>query len=404
MKTRKSGFAEMRRQLLKTSLIGVVGVATGPLLGGCGSESNSIVVAPPTPDGFGPLGGPDSNGIRLPSGFVSRIVARSGEAPIPGMGFVWHGAPDGGAVFPVDDGGWIYVSNSEMDSALGGVGALRFDASANIIAAYSILSGTTRNCAGGPTPWGTWLSCEEYLGGYVWECDPFGSEPAQRRSALGRFQHEAAAYDPAYGTVYLTEDHPVGLFYRFLPDAFDPLGPPDLVNGRLQAAEIVGGGEGSVIWHDVPDPISVTPPTREQVPQATIFDRGEGLWYHNGMVYMTTTGDHRIWVYDTLVDEISILYDAALVSDPILTGPDNITVSSSGNLYVAEDTAGSQVVFVSPDGSEIQPVVELVGQDDSEITGPAFDPSGTRLYFSSQKGTTGLREDGITYEITGPFI
>ena len=154
-------------------------------------QANPLPIQP-----FGPLGGQDPNGIRLPSGFEARIVARSGETPLLGTGYDWHAAPDGGATFATQDGGWIYVSNSEINDRGGGVGALRFDAAGQLIDAYSILSGTTRNCAGGPTPWGTWLSCEEVADGYVWECDPLGSFNPRRLPALGAFRHEAAAVDP----------------------------------------------------------------------------------------------------------------------------------------------------------------------------------------------------------------
>jgi secreted PhoX family phosphatase len=93
-----------------------------------------------------------------------------------------------------------------------------------------------------------------------------------------------------------------------------------------------------------------------------------------------------------------VLYDAKAVSEPILTGVDNVTVSASGDVLVAEDGGDMQIVAILPSG-EIKPLVQLVDYPDSEITGPAFDPSGTRLYFSSQRGPKG----GTTFEVTGPF-
>jgi len=153
---------------------------------------------------LGPLLEPDANGLRLPGGFKSRIIARSGEAPAGLPGYTWHSAPDGGATFPADDGGWVYVSNSEMRSFGGGVGAIRFDAGGGVVDAYQILKNTSINCAGGPTPWGTWLSCEEFADGQVYECDPMGSNPSQLRSALGTFRHEAVAVDSENQCLYLT--------------------------------------------------------------------------------------------------------------------------------------------------------------------------------------------------------
>lgn len=348
---------------------------------------------------IGELGEPDAIGARLPPGFTIRIVARSGEVPVAGSEYVWHPWPDGGATFATEDGGWIYVSNCELPF-VGGVGALRFDASGALISATPILTDTNVNCAGGKTPWHTWLSCEEVDRGRVWECDPWGERAPVERPALGRFKHEAAAIDPVNAHVYLTEDEPDGRLYRFVPDALTPEGHPDLTAGRLEVARVEP--DDSVVWETVPDPLAEGEvATRHQVESATVFRGGEGVWWHAGTVYVSTKGDDRVWAYDTATSRITTIYDRATADDPTaLRGVDNLTVSCCGDVLVAEDGGSMQIVAILPDGT-LKPLVQLLGQDNSEVCGPAFDPSGTRLYFSSQRAEGVVV--GLTYEITGPF-
>ena len=412
-----------RRALLRAGFLGLGLFASGNWLLGCGdgsaSGSSGDPEAPVSPQSqipsLGPLDDiPDANGLKLPDGFTSRVVARSGQRPVDVSNYVWHAAPDGGAIFPADDGGWVYVSNSEVSLPRGGVGALRFSAEGEVIDAYSILQGTNRNCAGGPTPWGTWLSCEEDFTagrGRVYECDPMGLEAAVAYPGMGLFVHEAAAVDPATHQIYQTEDRSDGGFYRFSPA--DPMlgGRPDLGAGTLEIAvvadfaAVLDGGSSAVAWEPIPlpAPLPSQPSTRRQVPGWTRFNGGEGTWYGEGFVYFSTKNDHRIWAYETGTASLSLVYDRdGFGEGAILSEPDNVVVSQGGDVLVAEDHGDMQIVAITPDG-ELVPVVQAVGHDFSEMAGPVFDPSGTRLYFSSQRGegTTGI---GITYEITGPFV
>lgn len=382
-----------RRTFLRAAAVGAGSVALS------GSLWQSAAVAAPAQKGrgpYGPLRTADANGVMLPTGFTSRVVARSREQ-VGATGYLWHDAPDGGACF-TDGAGWIYVSNSEI-STTGGASAVSFDGGGAITASYRILANTNRNCAGGATPWNRWLSCEEVDRGYVYETDPWGGA-AVRRPAMGRFTHEAAACDPVRKAIYLTEDQTDGCFYRFLPTAWG-----DLSAGRLQVA--LGPGavtSGTLIWADVPDVDGSPVRTRYQVSGVKRFNGGEGCHYANGTVWFTTKGDNRVWQVDCATNAYELAYDNDLVvpAPAPLSGVDNITGSSSGDLFVAEDGGNREINVITPD-DVVAPFLRLIGHNASELTGPAFSPGGNRFYFSSQRGTTGWSSAGVTFEVTGPF-
>jgi secreted PhoX family phosphatase len=388
-----------RRQFIGGGLAGAVALSFGS-----GFWRDALAAtATPGVGPYGPLGAPDANGVRLPEGFSSRVVARGG-LPVEGTTYAWPAFPDGAATFPDRDGGYILVVNSEVPlDGQGGASAIRFASDGSVRDAYRILGGTSTNCAGGGTPWGTWLSCEEVDDGRVWECRPEGpASAAIARPALGVFKHEAVTVDPQGKRLYLTEDLEDGGFYRFTPESY-----PDLDSGLLEIAGVAA--DGKVQWLEVPDPSAASTPTRQQVPASTEFKRGEGIWFDSGTVYVATTADSRIHAYDTQAERIDILYDAAALADPPLTNVDNITVSRSGDLFVCEDDGGNDpfdIALITPE-RQVSRFLKLTGPQHgvggselaSELAGVIFDPSGTRMYFSSQRGFGA----GVTYEVTGPF-
>ena len=211
----------------------------------------------------------------------------------------------------------------------------------------------------------------------------------------------------------MTHDDMAGFFYRFIPggevytDAFYD-------KGELQAAKV--NKNGSIAWLKVPDPFVKHESIIEQLPEATPFERGEGIAYFDGKIFFTTTNDHRVWLFDPVKNKLSIFYDGKEnfgIKNPFswiknwreenqdkpLRSPDQITVSNGGYPLVAEDGDNMELCFLDHNGFA-KPLVRIEGHWLSEITGPAFSPDGSRLYFSSQRGKSGSRSDGgITFEV-----
>lgn len=392
---------------------------------------------------MGPLQAADANGIQLPAGFSSRVVAVINQPPLASNPmFLWHSDPDGAGTFRTDDGGWIVVCNCEardpittvggqrevaemLGQLAGGVSALRFDAAGNLVDAYAVERNTTTNCSGGVTPWGTWINGEEVGDGYMFECSPLrDGGAAVRLPRFGRKAHEMVAIDVAGRAIYHTED--LGGSERFYRNVYTVAewpsgGRPDLVNGgTLQALAVDAGleaarrGPVAIRWVNCVN--DGRPQSDVYLPETTVFAGNEGVWHLNGFIYFTTKGDDNIWVIDTLGNTIESIYDPARnvpgspvdPTEPAMAGVDNICMTLDGEMVVVEDGGDLRAMVLLSDGRTI-PLLRLPGDPAvTEVTGPTFSPDGRRLYVSSQRALlngapAAFRTGGVVYEITMPF-
>ncbi|MEU3199714.1 alkaline phosphatase PhoX [Streptomyces sp. NPDC006996] len=469
-----------RRDFARTSALTGAGIALAGTAGALASAPHALASADVAGEaagrhggaGYGPLV-PDPEGLlALPAGFTYRVLTRAGRTRLESGEFT-PAEHDGTAAFPGPRGSVLLVNNHEMDgprdeaefpvplteglvydpAAPGGctIVEVRPDGA---VAEWVGIAGTADNCAGGSTPWGTWLTCEENSDragengmtrdhGYVFEVDP-----ADRRANLdprplkflGRYDHEAVVIDPRRGHAYLTEDadEPNGLFYRWTPPQGFRHGPGRFRAladdaGVLQAPTCYDSGgryvddlsratrTGTVYgvdWVDVPDRDAREVAVREQFGPGEVT-RGrklEGMWWGDGGAYLVSSyardespeqHDGQVWFYDprrrTLTLKVLLGADRDPARDGSFDGPDNITVSPYGGLIIAEDGDGAQHLFGATDSGRTYPIArnELnIGTEEepeySEFTGVTFSPDGRTLYAN-------IQEPGIMLAVTGPW-
>lgn len=422
--------------------------------------------------GYGPLLQDPKGILNLPKGFSYRIISRQGDTMADGL--LLPGAPDGMAAFAGKRGRVIVVRNHENSAdrfengafgstnellekvdekkfydygnkklpALGGTTTFVYNPkTGEIEKQFLSLAGTLRNCAGGPTPWNTWLTCEEstiragaYEGvgekdhGYVFEVPATETvalaEPLPIKD-MGRFNHEAVAVDPRTGIVYLTEDRGDSLIYRYIPNTPGKM----LDGGRLQALAIADkksfdtrnweslttpkfplGESMDVQWINIENVESPEDDLRYQGFNngAATFARGEGMWYGKNEIYFAcTNGGHisngQVFRYIPSAQEGKAGEEqspgrlelfAESQDKKILKNCDNLTVAPWGDVVLCEDASHPFLVGITPRG-EYYKLGENVGYK-TEFAGGVFSPSGD-VFFVNIQGA------GLTIAITGPW-
>jgi secreted PhoX family phosphatase len=477
----------------RTFLAGAA-AAGGAALAGAGPFSGFLAAPPagaaaPSPT-LGPIPDLRDGQVRLwlPPGFQYRSFHDTEQTNILDDGTLLPGRHDGMAAFKGPNGNVILVRNHEINNPVapfgdasqaydsmagGGTTTIEVTRFGEVIRAFTSLNGTQMNCSGGRMPWGAWVSCEETINGpdvgpdftgvsnvpltkrhgFIFEVPAGGQSTREPVTGAGRFAHEAAAFDPDEGALYLTEDNfgfPSGL-YRYLPPR-DPfragrlldggrlqmLAVRDMPNANLAAAQ-PAGATYRVTWVDIDDPAPTFPftpglpaPTpnnaalthvgnQGRAQGAARFSRLEGAAFDRGVVYFTSTqgggpaeptdsdtvggwgnGSGQIWGLDTDTGRLRLLFQSP--GPDVLDLPDNVTTSKQGTLIVCEDNVNDNFIRGLTRKGELFSIAlnrlrSSTGADRSndEFAGSTFSPDGRTLFVNIQASR------GLTFAIWGPW-
>ncbi|MFT4565839.1 MAG: secreted PhoX family phosphatase [Saprospiraceae bacterium] len=460
-----------RKFIYNTGKVGIGFLGLQSLVSSCDSKSpkaewTGVLSDEVQSQGYGPLLDDPLGILNLPKGFTYQVISKKGD--LMDDGFHVPGAADGMASFSDPSGNIILVRNHELspgdakngpfgkdhsllsklesnqlydfgrgsNPCLGGTSTMVYDpVQKKVVQQHLSLAGTIRNCAGGSTPWNSWISCEENVTmaddqfeknhGYNFEV-PASKEikllVPEPLKAMGRFNHEAVCVDPKSGIVYQTEDRHDSMIYRFLPNEKGQLNK----GGRLQILSIQGssgmdtrnwkvsnmeiGKQYNVVWLDIDNVEAPEDDLRKRgaAKGGAIFARGEGMWFGNNECFFACTnggqsGDGQIFRYrlsDTegMQSESNSPGTLELFIEPnnanLVESCDNLTIGSNGDLILCEDKTTPRIVGVTPEG-KIFHVAKNVGYK-SEFAGATFSPDGKTLFVN-------IQGPGLTLAIDGPW-
>ncbi|WP_316818625.1 alkaline phosphatase PhoX [Pedobacter nyackensis] len=420
--------------------------------------------------GFGPLSHQNGDTLSLPKGFSSRIISRKGQ--LMNDGLLVPGMYDGMGSFSTGSGKTILIRNHEnspgadllgpfgeknglihkinkskiydfghgKDTCVGGTTTVVYnEKTQKVESQYLSLIGTVRNCAGGITPWQSWITCEESSlkisdglekdHGFTFEVpatEKIGITDPHPIKAMGRFTHEAVAVQPKTGIVYQTEDEGDSLFYRYLPNTYGKLHN----GGKLQCLVIKEWKSADtrnyanlttnhfpekksfeVEWMDLAHVEAPDSDLRLRGFKlgAARFSRGEGIWYGKNELFFACTdgGKNRkgqIFKYtpskfEGTPEEKKAPGVIELFLEPnnveTFQNCDNLTIAPWGDVVICEDKKDPRVIGITPEGKTYV-IAKNVGFPNSEFAGPVFSPSGNTLFIN-------IQTPGVTLAINGPW-
>jgi uncharacterized protein len=420
--------------------------------------------------------------LHLPEGFQYRSFHDTTSPVTLGDGTLLPGRHDGMATFPGPDGDIWLVRNHEVNNPVapfgpgtpydamggGGTSTVLVTPFGEVVDSFTSLNGTQMNCSGGPMPWGSWITCEETINGpdvgpdftnvsnvpltqrhgFIFEVPAGGQSSREPITQAGRFAHEAVAFDPVEGILYLTEDNFefASGFYRYIPDS-NPMDRGILDNeGRLQMLAVIGGPNADlavtqhrratyeVAWVDIEEPDHEFPFTPGQEAPTTNdeainfvsaqgfaqgaarFSRLEGCVYDDGVIYFTSTqgggpaepgpqdpvqgwgnGNGQIWAYRIEDQVLQLLFQST--GPDVLDFPDNVTTSPRGTIILCEDNINDNFVRGLTRGGQLFDIAlnRLAGRTNDEFAGSTFSPDGHTLFVNIQASR------GMTFAIWGPW-